>query len=346
MTTGATQVERKRRSWPVAVLASVAVLSTSGLAALLAVSGPGVGHFRSPEGREAYVAAYTAALSSMPEATESRDVSTSFGTVRAYAWVHDDPVDDLPVVLLPGRSSGVPMWSANLPDFAAHRTVYAFDPLGDAGLSAQSIPLRDMDDNARWVAEALAGLDLDRVHLVGHSQGGGLAAAVAVRHPGRLASLTLLEPIQTLGTIPAWAFGWSALASLPGVPQAWRDHALNRIGGVEDNDVKPDDPLARMIAAGSEHFESGSLPTPSPLRDDELRALSMPVYVALASEKSLAGDGAADKAEQIPRVRVRVLPETTHSLPMQAGAALDAELEKFWQATPTGATHSPAAPAR
>jgi pimeloyl-ACP methyl ester carboxylesterase len=326
--------KKKRRRWPVVLLASLAALSTTGLVALLAVSGPGVGYFRTPEGRADYTAAYQAALATMPEPTKTRDVTTTFGTVRVYAWVNDDPVDDVPVVLLPGRSSGVPMWGTNLPDFAAHRTVYAFDAIGDSGLSEQTIPLRGMDDNARWVDETLAGLKLDRVHLVGHSQGGGLAAAVAVRHPGRLASLTVLDPIMTLGTIPAWAFGWTALASLPGIPQSWRDHALNKIGGVEDSEVDPNDPLARMIAAGSVHFESGGLPTPSPLTDDELRALPMPVYVALASDKSLAGNGAAEKAERIPDAQVKVWPNTTHSLPMQAGAALDAELEKFWAAHP------------
>ncbi|GAB3431089.1 alpha/beta fold hydrolase [Flindersiella endophytica] len=323
---------RKRRRWPVVFLAGVAVLSTSAVVALLAVSGPGVGHFRTPEGRAKYVAAYDAALATLPEPTEVRDVSTTFGTVRAYVWVNDDAADDVPVVLLPGRSSGVPMWSTNLPDFAANRTVYALDAIGDSGLSIQTTPLRDMTDNVTWVDEALAGLKLGRVHLVGHSQGGGLAAAVAVRHPERLASLTVLDPIMTLGTIPAWAFGWTALASLPGVPKSWRDHALNKIGGVEDSEVDPNDPIARMIAAGSEHFESGNLPTPSPLTDAELRALPMPAYVALASDKSLAGKGSAEKARLIPNARVKVWPRTTHSLPMQAGAALDAELEEFWAA--------------
>jgi pimeloyl-ACP methyl ester carboxylesterase len=325
---------RKRRRWPVVLLASVAVLSTAGLVALLALSGPGVGHFRTPEGREAYALAYGKALGTLPEPTSTREVSTTFGIVRVYVWANDDPVDDVPVVLLPGRASGVPMWGTNLPDFAAHRTVYAFDAIGDSGLSTQTVPLRGMSDNAQWVDEALAGLNLDRVHLVGHSQGGGLAAAVAVRHPDRLASLAVLEPIMTFGTIPAWAVGWSALASLPGVPQSWRDHALNKIGGVEDSEVDPNDPLARMIAAGSEHFEAGSLPTPSPLSDEQLRALPMPVYVALASDKSLSGSAAADKAKLIPNAHVKVWPGTTHSLPMQAATPLDRDLETFWAAHP------------
>ncbi|TQL67672.1 pimeloyl-ACP methyl ester carboxylesterase [Nocardioides albertanoniae] len=322
---------RRRRRWPVALLGIVAVVSSGGLVTLLSTSGPGVGHFRTPEGRETYTQAYAAAFAALPEPTETQDVETTFGTVRAYAWVSPNRVDEVPVVLVPGRASGVPMWGENLHDFVEHRTVYAFDAIGDSGLSEQTMPLRGMDDNARWVEEALGGLGLDRVHLVGHSQGGGLAAAVAVRHPDRLASLTLLEPIMTFGMLPAWAIGWSAVAALPFLPDSWRDRALNRIGGVEDDEVDPDDPMARMIAAGTKHFDSGSLPTPSRLTEKQMRALRMPVYVAIASDKSLAGgEDAATRAAKVPEATVKIWPKTTHSLPMQVTAELDAELERFW----------------
>ncbi|MEI7058870.1 alpha/beta fold hydrolase [Nocardioides sp. CCNWLW239] len=327
--------QRRRRRWPVVLITVIAVASTGCLVMVLGTSGPGVGHFRTPAGRQAYTEAYTSAFAALPKPTETSDVETTFGTVRAYAWVNPDPVDDVPVVLVPGRASGVPMWGENLRDFVEHRTVYAFDAIGDSGLSEQTLPLRGMDDNARWVDEALDGLRLDRVHLVGHSQGGGLAAAVAVRHPDRLASLTLLEPIMTFGMLPIWAIGWSAVAALPFLPDSWRDHALNRIGGVEDAEVDPEDPMARMIAAGTTHFDSGSLPTPSRLTDDQMRALTMPVYVAIASDKSLAGgEDAAEKAELIPTATVKIWPKTTHSLPMQVAPALDAELERFWAAAP------------
>ncbi|MET7280116.1 alpha/beta fold hydrolase [Kribbella sp. NPDC005582] len=322
--------KKNRRRWPVVLLACVATFSTGGLVTLLAVSGPGVGHFRTLAGHNAYVTAYQAAMATLPKPTQVRDLTTSFGTVRAYAWINSRPVDDVPVVLLPGRSSGVPMWGTNLPDFAGHRTVYAFDAIGDSGMSTQTIPMREIGDSAQWVEEVLAGLDLHQVHLVGHSQGGGLAAAVAVRYPGRIASLTLLEPILTLGMVPVWALGWTAVASVPGLPKSWRAHALNKIGGIQDDAVDPNDPIARMIAAGSEHFDSSSLPNPHPLTDDQLRGLRMPVYVALAPHHSLAGGDAAKKAQLIPNVQVKVWPNTTHSLPMQAGAALNVELENFW----------------
>lgn len=325
----------RRRRWPTVLLAVLAAVSTSGLALLVATGGPGIGHFRSAEAREAYADAYAQALDRLPEPTATHDVETTFGTVRAYAWVDEQHPDAVPVVLLPGRSAAVPMWGDNLPHYVQHRTVYAFDTVGDTGMSAQTIPMRDVGDAARWVDEAMAGLDIERAHLVGHSQGGGLAAAVAVRHPDRLASLTLLEPILTLGTLPLSAVLASIPASLPFVPASWREAALNRIGGVEDDEVDPTDPLARMINLGSEGYDSSGLPNPSLLSDADLAGLAMPVYVAIAGDSSLAGgESAAERAALIPDAQVKIWPDTTHSLPMQVAPALDAELETFWTAHP------------
>jgi hypothetical protein len=53
--------------------------------------------------------------------------------VRVYEFgVESADRAAIPVVLLPGRTSGVPMWADNLPDLAAARTIYALDALGDA----------------------------------------------------------------------------------------------------------------------------------------------------------------------------------------------------------------------
>ncbi|MEU4361930.1 alpha/beta fold hydrolase [Promicromonospora sp. NPDC023987] len=329
------QTRRTRRRWPIVLLAAVATVSTSGLLLLLATGGPGVGHFRTSEARLAYEDAYAEALGGMPEPTETHDVETSFGTVRGYAWIAEGRADAAPVVLLPGRSSAVPMWADNLPHYIEHRTVYAFDVIGDTGLSEQTVPMRGVGDSAQWVDEAMAGLSIERAHLVGHSQGGGLAAAVAVRHPERLASLTLLEPILTLGTLPLSVVLASIPVSLPFLPDSWREAGLNKIGGVENEEVDPNDPLARMINLGAESYDSSGLPNPSQLTDAQLKNLPMPVYVAIASDSSLAGgEAAAEKAKLIPDAQVKIWPDTTHSLPMQVAPALDAELEKFWSAHP------------
>jgi pimeloyl-ACP methyl ester carboxylesterase len=85
-------------------------------------------------------------------------VMTDLGTVHAYEWSSPEVTDAVPVVLIPGRASGVPMWSENLPGFLKDRRVIAFDALGDAGLSVQGAPMDSFDDQALWMKQVLAEL--------------------------------------------------------------------------------------------------------------------------------------------------------------------------------------------
>lgn len=302
---------------------------TFGLIAAQFTGSPAVGQWRSLEGRAAYDGAYDEAMRSLPPPTMTRDMAVRQGVVRVYAWTSPDHAGTTPVLLLPGRTSGTPMWAEQVTALAAARDVYAVDALGDAGRSSQIVPLNSFADQATWVVDTLDGLGLPAVHLVGHSFGGATAAEVAQAHPERVASLTLLEPVFTLAHPPASLFWWATVAMLP-VPQSWRDHALARIGGVSVEEVRTDDPMSRMIALGAEHY-AAALPTPSVRTDDDLSALTMPTYVAVAERDSLAGgEKATDRARLIPRGRVEVWPDTTHSLPMQVGTALTDRLATWW----------------
>lgn len=293
---------------------------------------PGVGHFRSAAGRTAYVQAYDQAMALLPEPTAQYDIHTDFGVVRAYEWSTDETARTTPVVLLPGRSSGVPMWSVNLAGFAAGHRVIAFDALGDAGMSVQSSPLTSMADQAEWIDQVLRVLAPDGVHLVGHSFGGATATAYARLRPERVRSLALLEPVFTFGHPPTRLMAWAMVASLPLIPEGVRERALGRIGGA-DGEAESQDPMAVMIRTGTRHY-SADLPTPSPLSEDEASTMTMPVYVAIAEHESLAGgERAAQRAQELlPRATVRIWPDTTHSLPMQEPEVLGNELEGFWSA--------------
>lgn len=289
-----------------------------------------VGHFRSAEGRGAYVAAYGQAMTALPAPTVVHDVVTEWGTVRVYEWAAPGTEDTVPVVLLPGRSSGVPMWQGNLPAVAQDRRVLAFDALGDAGLSVQGVPLASFDDVGAWIHAVLARLAPEGAHVVGHSWGGASAVSLAHQYPDDVVSLTLLEPILTFAYPEARMFGWTILASLPGLPTPIREYALGKVGGAE---FDPDDPMAAMIAAGAEHF-AAALPTPGPVSDERAGRLTMPVYVAIASDDSLAGGerAAARAAEILPAGTVETWPDTTHSLPMQVAGPLGERLDPFWAA--------------
>ncbi|MRG59237.1 alpha/beta fold hydrolase [Agromyces sp. CFH 90414] len=291
-----------------------------------------IGGFRSEDGRARFLAAYEAAMAELEQPTTAIDVATSFGSVRAYRWQGEQATAP-PILLLPGQTAGTPMWAENLADFrASGRTIVAFDALGDAGLSVQHVPLRSLDDQARWVEEALVALGHQRVHSVGHSFGGATAANHALRHPGRIASLALLEPAFTLGWPPASTFGWAALATLP-VPQSWRERALAAIGGVPVEEVRTAGPIGRLIAVASETFVS-RLPTPRPLSTAQLESLCVTTYVAIAGRRSLAGGprAAARARSHLPDATVEIWPEATHSLPMQVREPLAERLRSFWTA--------------
>lgn len=318
---------RRLATLVVAVCAVVGVVATWSFFA----GPPGVGHFRNAEGREVYAAAYAESMDLLPEPSVVHDVQTTHGSIRVYEWATAENRNETPVMLVPGRASGAPMWAETLPALVEDRRVLAFDALGDSGLSEQSVPFATFADQAHPVDDVVRELAPEGVHLVGHSFGGAIAAAYARKYPERTVTLTLLEPAFTLAQPPADLLFWAVVSSLPFLPEGIRQTALEQVGGVEmQSSSFEDDPMARMIAAASEHYQA-ALPQPSPLTDDQLAQLTMPVYVAIASDHSLAGgQAAAERAGQLPHATVQIWPDTTHSLPMQATGELEPVLLEFF----------------
>lgn len=274
-----------------------------------------VGHWRSTEGEQLYREAYVEAMRTMPPPTRTFDIPTDWGPVRGYLWQKPTTSSLIPLVLLPGWTSGVPMWSSNLPGLIQERSVYAFDALGDAGLSVQTRELESNADQAEWIDQTLAGLQLSRVHIAGHSFGGWLGMNYATRKPARVASVSALDPPLVFAPLPLSVILTSIPASIPWLPSSWRDAMLEDIGG---GPVDHGEAVVRMVAMAVEHF-APKKPTPEQITDEQLRDLTMPVFVALAGRSFLKdADGSAARAgSTIPDVTVRIWPEASHSLPME-----------------------------
>ncbi|WP_218000278.1 alpha/beta fold hydrolase [Millisia brevis] len=316
-----------RRRWPVLLLVLVVVSVTVNLWQWWG-GRDRIGQWRGADALAGYTRAYDAAMAGMPTPTEVRDVPVSYGTVRAYLFAPADPerAARTPIVLLPGWGSGTPMWSTNLPGLVAQRPVWAFDAIGDAGMSVQSAPIPEAVDQAIWVDETLAGLGVERAHIVGHSFGGWLATNLAVHRPQRVASLALLEPVQVVTGLRWQVIVSSIPATLPVLPQSWRDAALADIGGAES--IDRDDPVTAMIAAGTAGYQPRRS-FPARPSDAQLRALSMPVLLVMAGDSAVNSDpaGAVDRAYTlIPEVTASVVPGATHSLPMEQPGSIDAAI--------------------
>lgn len=315
------------------VLKIVAILIVGGLVVdkvlTIVDPAPQVGRWKSVEAKAAYAAAYDQAMAALPDPTRILDVQTGFGSVRVLEW--EGIEHGAPVVLIPGRSSGAPMWIENLPDWIGKRTIYAMDPLGDAGFSTQSVPLTSFDSQAEWIAQALDGLGIDRAHIVGHSFGGASAAVFAVHHRDKVATLTLLEPVLVIEPLPVSALFWATITLLP-VPRSMKDRALAEIGGTTVAEVRERTPISVMINAASDGY-AAELPLPKQLTDEEWASLDMPMRVDIAGTKSLAGaQDAVDRISDLrPQATVTLWPDATHSLPMQERATLDPALLEFWR---------------
>jgi pimeloyl-ACP methyl ester carboxylesterase len=127
--------------------------------------------------------------------------------------------DDPPVVLLHGASGNLEDQRLILGNrLAATRRVILIDRPGHGfsdrpGGAADASPGRQ----AALIAQALAGLGVERAIIVGHSWSGALAAAYALRYPDRVAGLMLLAPV----THP-WPGGiswYNDIAALPAISQ-------------------------------------------------------------------------------------------------------------------------------
>lgn len=288
-----------------------------------------LGHFRSSSDEQTYKRAYQTAMDTLPQPTRTLNIPTSFGTVRVYEFKNKAAqADDTPIVLLPGRSSGVPMWGLNLPGLFAAKTVYALDALGDAGLSVQARKLASPADQADWIEQVFAKLNLSKIHLIGHSFGGWLATNYAVHFPKRLVSLGLFEPVFVFQGLRWQVYLQATLAILPFLPQQLRDNMLSKIGGGAK--VDRNHPIAALVASATSSFIT-KVPQPTQITTAQLSALDMPVFVAIGGNSAMHNPDAVRQAAQttLNHPTIKLWPNGTHSLPMEFTDEINAELLRF-----------------
>lgn|GEM_PF-4856125 len=97
------------------------------------------------------------------------------------------------MVLVHGFAGNVLTWQLNLGALAAHRPVIALD-LPAHGRSTPCVGGGTIPELAAWLLRALDAIGLEcPCHFVGHSLGGWVALTLALAHPDRVRSLTLIS---------------------------------------------------------------------------------------------------------------------------------------------------------
>lgn len=217
-----------------------------------------------------------------------------FGGSHA-AWSH----------LQGGLASGAATLAYDLP---GHGASLAYPEAGSAKVAAQAL-LADF-----------AARDLERVHLVGHSMGGAVAALMAIIEPARIASLTLLSPGGFGSEINHRLLTRYAAARDEAALRACMEAMYGWMSPVSDTVIA--DTLAARAAPGAgeklvaiaaglvRDGRQGLLPR------DRLEALDMPVSVVWGGLDNVLP---ARQAQGLPwRFAVHLFPDLGHMLPDEA----------------------------
>jgi pimeloyl-ACP methyl ester carboxylesterase len=238
-------------------------------------------------------------------------VDTPFGPTVAYCWAGGGT----PIVLLHGAGTCALMWAPLIGGLAG-RSVIAVDGVGEPGRSVQTAPMRDGDDLSAWLGATLDGLGFGRVHLAGASYGGYVAVCHALRAPGSVASLSLLEPVLDPLARGFWTYGLKVGAALA-LPGRWRERRLRalRMGILAEGADR-----RRFALLGQTRFRRRGLPPPAPVTDADLARVAAPLLLVLGAESPIHDTAAlASRVRSArPDATVAVLDAAGHTAPVDA----------------------------
>ncbi|MDR5773731.1 MULTISPECIES: acetoin dehydrogenase dihydrolipoyllysine-residue acetyltransferase subunit [unclassified Caballeronia] len=110
-----------------------------------------------------------------------------------YAARGGDDAGKSAVLFIHGFGGDLDNWLFNLDALAEHNRVFALDLPGH-GQSTPKVPGTTLADLARFIANFMDAVNIEKAHLVGHSMGGGIAAQLAVDAPARVQSVALVSP--------------------------------------------------------------------------------------------------------------------------------------------------------
>lgn len=290
-----------------------------------------VGRFVSEAAKIRHDRAYAAAMDLWP-AHETRIVDTGYGPTGVQVVTTSARRDRLPVVLLHGLSATAAQWWPNVDAWAADRDVYAIDAICDPGTSRQTKPVAGGGAMADWLDQTLDRLTLDRVHLAGFSYGGWVAINHAIRSPGRIATLTAMDPAASFSSVRLRFYATMIRSLLAKRRQ-------DRFGWILDESSPPE--LWDLFDA-SRGFRPAGMPVPKRFTDSELARITMPTLTLLGARSAVAKPATVHRrlARILPHAQIVIL-DTRHGVPMDDPVATNKLTNEFWAAHDEADTTDP-----
>lgn len=274
---------------------------------------------------DAYIAAYV-----VPAAGDGEEAAEAFAftTVDGIRVRHArrGPEAGTPVLFIHGFGGDLGNWLFNLDAIAEHHPVIALDLPGH-GQSDPKLPGTSLADLAGFVARFLQAIEVERVHAVGHSMGGAIAARLALDQPARVASLTLvnsagLGPEINAGYIEGFVGAGSRRELKPVVEQLFADASLVNRQLLDDLlKYKRLDGVPELLRTLSAALFSHGRQAEQPARDLH----GLPVAVVWGEADRVIPASHAQNAP--PGAKVQVLPDAGHMAMMEKAGDFNALLK-------------------
>lgn len=231
----------------------------------------------------------------------------------------------LPIVLVPPTPSTCYAFAPLLrgtpsaAGLSARRRAIAFEPPGH-GIAPRAAGRITFARCARALIATLDALDLERVHLLGASYGGETAWRAALDHPGRFASLTLLDSAGVPRREGDWLSEEVAMRELAVAKIGWLLNSRARIRSALDPhfDPLPQDSLEEVFLCCSNANNWSAMVDlardENGTRFGEIGGLAVPTLLGWG-ERDLAYEPAHYAAafqQQVPNARLHLFADTGH----------------------------------
>jgi pimeloyl-ACP methyl ester carboxylesterase len=290
------------------------------------------GGFVSDEARERFIAAYDRAFTLWPRPWTEFDVETAVTTTHIHRYgpaegerAEDGPAEGEPVVLLHAAGFNGSMWYPNVAALGREHPVFAIDTPGDPNRSVPRAPIAEPQASAEWLDQVLGELGINRAHLVGASYGGWIALNQARRAPGRVASITLLDPA---GLTPVdkrfwWWFSVRGLAAL--APRPLRRRLAAWLG----EPTLAENEMIALMWAGIRAYRMEQK-FPGVLTDDELRRIDVPALLLTGRHSALISPREAeDRAGLMPDAQAEVVTGSRHGPSLEQAGPVNERITAF-----------------
>ncbi len=261
--------------------------------------------YRSSAGEKAIMDFYNKVLANWQVDYDTVTVETRYG--ETFVIASGDPANPA-ILLLHGGTSNATSWAGDVAVYAEHFRVYAVDQIGDPGRSAPTRPSFESDAFAEWLDDVRIGLKLEKMMLVGLSQGGWIALKYAITYPVHVSALVLLTPG---GIAPHNALFMFQMMTLFLLGKWGQTRAMKMLFA----DFPIPEGTVEIMGLIMRHFKANRVTLPL-FSDEELATLKMPVLlVGGEKDRLLDVPATAERlSAQVPQLQIHIIDGAGHAI--------------------------------